>query len=204
VNQWRTILGNFIEEDILNQFIVPKAKQSRHNITYEVQIAGFQDAKKQLSSGQSIILYIISEIVANIRFDSLLLYDEPETHLHPNAITQLMNTIYELVDQFQSYCIIATHSPMVIRELLSKNVFILEKNGNFASLRKIGMESFGENIATLTEEVFGNKEIPKQYKKIIEEFVSEGKTFSEVVSLLESDNVPLSLNTRLYIRALTR
>jgi ABC-type transporter Mla maintaining outer membrane lipid asymmetry ATPase subunit MlaF len=135
-------------------------------------------------------------------YDSLILYDEPETHLHPNAVTQLMNTIYELVNEFQSYCIIATHSPLVIRELLSRNVFVVERHESQVSVRRVGMESFGENLSVLTEDVFGNKDIPKQYKAIIQGLVRNGATFDEIVAGLESTGSPLSLNTRVYLKTL--
>lgn len=198
MGKWKKILTNFIEEELLSEFIVSRESD------YTVNIEGFHRVRPMLSSGQSIILYILSEIIANIRYDSLLLYDEPETHLHPNAITQLVNTIYELVNEFESYCILATHSPLIIRELPSKNVFVIERQGNSASIRRIGIESFGENLATLTEEVFGNKSVSKQYKKIIDELVGEFNSFEEIVSLIESDGLPLSLNARLYIKSLLR
>ena len=35
-----------------------------------------------MSSGESSLLFIFCNIVANIRYDSLILFDEPETHLH--------------------------------------------------------------------------------------------------------------------------
>lgn len=201
MNKWRKILLNFIDEEILDQFLVLRDEISNPKNKYRVDIGGFNKIKSYLSSGQSIILYIISEITAHIRLDSLLIYDEPETHLHPNAITQLMNTIYDLVHEFESYCIIATHSPLVIRELFSKNVYVIERHGNTPSARRIGLESFGENLSTLTDEVFGNKDIPKQYKKIIQELVYSGDSYENIVSTLESDDVPLSLNARLFIKS---
>ncbi len=204
VNQWRKLLLNFIDEEIVDLFVIRNEEQSTFANQYNINNKEFAEAKKRLSSGQSIILYIITEIVAHIRYDSLLLYDEPETHLHPNAITQLMNTIYELTTEFESYCIIATHSPMIIRELFSRNVYVLDRDVNIPAVRKIGIESFGENISTLTEEVFGNKDIPKQYKKIINELADEGNNFEEIIALLESQDMPLSRHTRLYIKAVTK
>ncbi|HIC30398.1 MAG TPA: hypothetical protein EYO76_00625, partial [Flavobacteriaceae bacterium] len=197
MEQWRTVLLNFIEEDMVDEFIV-----SRNRHEYEVSIDGFNKVRRKLSSGQSIILYIISQIVANIRYDSLLLFDEPETHLHPNAITQLMNTIYSLVDEFQSYCILATHSPLVVRECFSRNVYVLERHENVPSVRKIAMESFGENLTILSEEVFGNKETPKHYKKLIRELVEKGMSYEEIVAYIESDDVPLGLNAKIYIKSI--
>ena len=196
MSQWVKILSNFLDKEIIDEFIILKKHE------FEVSLDGFTKTRKMLSSGQSILLYIITEIVANIRYDAIILYDEPETHLHPNAITQLMNTIYELVNEFQSYCIIATHSPLIIRELLSKNVFVMERESNYPSLRKIGIETFGENLTVLTEEVFGNRSIPKQYKLILERLVNNGMSYDEIINELESDDVPLSLNARMYLKTI--
>lgn len=201
INKWRAILLNFIEPEILNEFLVKRESLTSFHNQFEVSISGFNKIKNYLSSGQNILLYIITEITANIRFDSLLLYDEPETHLHPNAISQLVNTIYELVEEFQSFCIIGTHSPLIVQELISKNVYVMERVGNVPMIRRIGIESFGENLTTLTEEVFGNKEIPKQYKRIIDEQIDDGKSFDEIVSMIQFDDIPLSLNAKLYIKS---
>lgn len=204
INKWRTILSNFIELEILNEFLIKREFITSPYNLFQVDIEGFNRIKDRLSSGQNILLYIITEITAHIRLDSLILYDEPETHLHPNAISQLINTIYELINEFQSYCIIGTHSPLIIQELLSKNVYVIERNGNIPDIRRIGIESFGENLTTLTDDVFGNREIPKQYKKIIDEKASLGMSFDEILSLLQFDEMPLSLNTRLYIKSKTQ
>lgn len=204
INKWRAILSNFIEPEILDEFLIKREFLTSPNNIFQVNIEGFNRVKDRLSSGQNILLYIITEITAHIRLDSLILYDEPETHLHPNAISQLINTIYELVNEFQSYCIIGTHSPLIIQELLSRNVYVIERNGNIPDIRRIGIESFGENLTTLTDDVFGNREIPKQYKKIIDEKASLGMSFDEIISLLQFDEMPLSLNTRLYIKSKTQ
>ena len=200
LEKWQSILQNFIDEDVLNQFIVPS--KNHFLPKYKVEREIFNKVRNVLSSGQNILLYIITEITANIRFDSLILYDEPETHLHPNAISQLINTIYDLVHEFQSYCIIGTHSPLIIQELLSKNVYVLERNNNQPVIRRIGLESFGENLSVLTDEVFGNREIPKQYKKIIDEQVDRyNKSYEQIIESLQFDDRPLSLSVKLYIKS---
>lgn len=201
LRRWRDILVNFISEDIINRFIISSSEDNRD---FEVSISGFHSIQDKLSSGQSILLYIITQVVANIRVDSLILYDEPETHLHPNAIVELMNSIYELVNEFESYCLIATHSPLIIRELFSKNVFVINRDTDVPSLRRIRIESFGENLGVLNDEVFGDSQVPKQYKKIIEGFINKGMNFDQIVQLLESPEAPLSLNARIYITNLIK
>ncbi|MEO8240582.1 MAG: AAA family ATPase [Flavobacterium sp.] len=191
-------IRNFIEVNTINKFITYKIETSEYVIDY----GKFVEIANILSSGQSILILIITEIIANIRFDSLLIYDEPETHLHPNAISQLINTIYELSRIFQSYCIIATHSPIIVQELLSKNVYVIEREGNFATIRKPGKETFGENLSTIIEEIFGNREIPKQFKIILSDLIKKGMSYDGIIKEIESDNVPVSLNTRLYLKSI--
>ena len=199
--KWRSIIGNFLEKDVIDGFILPKANKPKE---FQVSLEGYNGVKNKLSSGQSILLYIITQVVANIRLDSLILYDEPETHLHPNAIVELMNTIYSLVEEFESYCLIATHSPIVIRELFSKNVYVMERIENTPLIRRIGIESFGENLGILTDEVFGDREMNKQYKSIIKELVRKRKSYEQIIALMEFDEVPLSLNARVYIKNLMK
>lgn len=204
MDKWRKILLTFIDETLVNLFLIKVGDDNDFlfDPTYTLDNKGFNQVKDQLSSGQAITLYVITEIVANIRYDSLIIYDEPEIHLHPNAITELMNTIYELVEEFESYCIIATHSPLVIRELFSKNVYIFERHQNTPSIRRIAIESFGENISVLTEEIFGNKETEKRYKTILTKLVNSRESYEEIISLLQFDEVPLSLNARIFIQSL--
>ena len=192
-DKWLNLLPFFLDRELINELIIEDDK---------VDIKGFNSVSKKLSSGQSILLYIITEIVANIRFASLVIYDEPETHLHPNAISQLINAIYELTNEFQSYCIIATHSPLIIRELLSRNVYIMERDETVLSVRKPISETFGENLTVLTEDIFGNNIVPNQYKKILNRLVASGKSYDEIVSIISSENIPLSLNTRIYLKSI--
>jgi len=199
--KWRSILKNFIPSNVI-EMLFKRNEEGGRREKWKFDMDVFMKKKNILSSGQKIIFYIISEIVSNIRLDSLILYDEPETHLHPNAITELMNTLYELVDEFQSYCILATHSPLIIRELMSKNVFVVDKDENVPTIRRIGLESFGENLTVLTDEVFGNKEVPKQYKTIVKSLIAQGKNYEQILELLEFDDQPLSLNVRLFIKSL--
>jgi energy-coupling factor transporter ATP-binding protein EcfA2 len=198
LEKWKNVISNFIEADLIELFI--KSSPDDSDSLY-FDKPGFSKARESLSSGQSIVLFVVSEIVANIRFDSLLLFDEPETHLHPNAISQLMNGITELVSEFESYCIIATHSPIIIQEMFSRDVLVISRDENVPSVKKIGIESFGENLSVITEEVFGNREVPKSYKKTIRKLVDSKKSYDEVLKIMKEGSLPLSLNIRLYIQS---
>ena len=49
------------------------------------------------SSGQYILLCTMTEVVATIEKESILLFDEPELHLHPNAVANTMRMLYRLL-----------------------------------------------------------------------------------------------------------
>lgn len=200
IKSLKKILDNILNEDIINELFKIETKEDIEVITF--QYDNITPICNKISSGQSTLMYIFCDIVSNIRYDSLLLFDEPETHLHPNAITALMTAIYELLEEYQSYSIISTHSPLIIRELLSRSVYIMERNVNYPSIKKIGLESFGENLTTLTEEIFGNKEVPKFYKKKIKELIREDYSYDEIVKLLGTNDIPLSLNLTIFIKNL--
>lgn len=196
--EWRSILANFVPGDLLSEIFTGSASRTLF------QPQNFAAFYQKLSSGQNILVLIISEILAQIRYNSMILYDEPETHLHPNAITLLMNTIFDLVEQFDSYCILATHSPLVIQEILARNVIVLERDQEVAYIRQMERESFGENLTVITEDVFGNRNIDKHHLSLIRSLVNENGNYESIAEMLASKNLPLNLNTRLYIKGLIK
>ena len=138
--------------------------------------------------------------MANIRYDALLLFDEPEQHLHPNAITQLIRGISSLLESFCSYAIIATHSPLIVRELVSDNVYVMTRENKFLSVAKIPIECFGEDIAILNDVIFGNRDQVKRFEEFIRKFVSDGNSYEDILKLIETDNIPLGLSAKLLIK----
>ncbi len=162
----------------------------------------FSKIYNKLSSGQSITLFLITEIIANIRFDSLILFDEPETHLHPNGITLLVNLLYEIVNKYNSFCVIATHSPIIIQEIPARNVMVIDRVDNSLLVRKLENDSLGENLTVITQEIFGNREVSRYFVNLINTMVNENFSFEEIVSFLESENLPISINIRLLIKSL--
>lgn len=158
---------------------------------------------EKLSSGEASLLHIFFSLVANVVSGTLILFDEPETHLHPNAITSLFNCLQQLCEDTNAYAILATHSPLVIREIRSECVFIFSRVDNSCSVSKINYESFGASIDHLTEDIFGNREVPKSYIRIIKDLINDyDKTEDEVIKALSNGDLPLGLGVRLYIHQL--
>lgn len=154
-----------------------------------------QGLMPSMSSGQSILTYFISAALAYLKGGSLVLFDEPEIHLHPNAVALLMQSLQALLKQFDSYAIIATHSPVVIQEVPRKRVIRFEREGNITTSHPLGQESFGENIAELTRLVFETVEIPNFYKKTLKDLAKDF-SFDDVSEMFDDQ---LSLHATAYL-----
>lgn len=154
---------------------------------------------KRLSSGQSITLFILTELIANILDESLILFDEPETHLHPSAIGQLIVVFHQILAYFNSYAIISTHSPIIIQDIPSKYITIFDRTGDSPIIRKLPLESFGENISTLTSKIFDTLEVKELYKMFLENLSNQ--SIKDIESLFENE---LSINAQLYLAALQK
>lgn len=155
---------------------------------------------QKLSSGQLQLFLLTTFIFRKINFDTLLVIDEPEVHLHPKAINVLFKLLIHLLDNFQSYCIVSTHSPLIVRELVGKNVFLMRRYGDDLELGKIGIETLGEDITFLYNEIFGYEEQETALAKNIRQLKKEGKTYKDIVRILNTGSKRLSLSTRMLIK----
>lgn len=151
-----------------------------------------------LSSGQNLILMTMTEVIASIEHESLLLFDEPETHLHPNALSNLIRMFNTLLDEFKSFAILSTHSPIIIQEIPSKYINVVERINNTPRVRKLHIESFGENLTTITNEVFDVRNTESNYKGWFEK-MARNMSNEEILSLF---NDSLSYNAMTYLNTL--
>ncbi|MFP5455835.1 MAG: AAA family ATPase [Alphaproteobacteria bacterium] len=110
---------------------------------------------RKLSSGHKIVLLTITRLVELVEEQSLVLLDEPESHLHPPLLSALIRALSELLTAQNGVAIVATHSPVVLQETPKNCAWILDRSGNSARARRPVPETFGENVGRLTHEVFG-------------------------------------------------
>lgn len=176
--RWYDILETILGEETTGFFYTEIFERGNYQIVDN-------KTEKRLSSGQSFLMYVITEVIANIKPDSLILFDEPEMHLHPNAIANLIRMLDRLLKKFDSYAVIATHSPIIIQEIPSHYVTVFDREGNTPMTYKLGFESFGENIDSLTQEVFKTKDVNGNYKDVLTK-LSEKLSYEEVLSLFEN------------------
>lgn len=195
--RWQTFVSKVIPIEKLDELLAPNDNE------IDVDEKGLLDLCENASSGETMFLYSISAIMAKIRSDSLIIMDEPEQHLHPSAVTALMHSVYKILTLYDSYALISTHSPYVIRELISPNVLIFKRNENELSVKRIGIESFGEDVSVLSDIVFGNMSEEKRYERFIEDVVKANDyDYDASVSALQKGPNTLSLNAKLLVRTI--
>lgn len=125
---------------------------------------------RYLSSGEISCLKIIAGILYEIEEFSLVLIDEVENNFHPNYITKILYVISEITAHYKSRAVIATHSPYVIRELASSQVFALikDKTNDKASPSEIRIKTLGANLQDLSNFIFGDEFYSLTAKKYFE------------------------------------
>lgn len=111
---------------------------------------------RELSSGHKFVLKIVTELTAHISGlePTLVLIDEPETHLHPPLLAAFLKSVRACLDAFDGYAIIATHSPVVLQETPAKYVRVLRRASDQNHVVDPSIETFAENIGVITQEVF--------------------------------------------------
>jgi predicted ATPase len=109
-----------------------------------------------LSSGHKVVLKIITELTAHISGSepTLVLIDEPETHLHPPLLAAFLKSVRACLETFDGYAVIATHSPVVLQETPAKYVQVLQRRADQSRVVALSMETFAESIGVITQEVF--------------------------------------------------
>ena len=110
---------------------------------------------RDLSSGHKVVLKILTELTAHIDGASptLVLIDEPETHLHPPLLAALLKSVRACLDYFDGYAVVATHSPVALQETPSRYVHVLKRVGDTTRVSPVNIETFGENIGVITQDV---------------------------------------------------
>lgn len=117
--------------------------------------AGAREAFDMLSSGHKIVLLTVTRLVELVEEQTLVLMDEPESHLHPPLLSAFVGALSHLLSETNGVAIAATHSPVVLQEVPKSCVWIVRRSGSTTIARRPQTETFGENVGALTSDVFG-------------------------------------------------
>lgn len=139
---------------------------------------------RTLSSGHKIVLLTITALVALVEERTLVLIDEPETHLHPPLLSSLIRALSELLKDRNGAAILATHSPVVLQEVPASCVQRLHRFGKKVTCERLEIETFGEGVARLTADVFGHEVTRSGFNSLLDKVAGTSGSFEEALDQL--------------------
>ena len=152
-----------------------------------------------LSSGPRIVLLASTKLVELVDERTLVLIDEPESHLHPPLLGSFVRAIADLLSKRNGVCIFATHSPVVLQEIPRSCVTLLSRSGDLTVSRRPEIETFAENVGTLTREVFGLEVSASGHHKLL----AEASRDAEYEVVLDDFGGQIGAEGKALVRALT-
>lgn len=137
---------------------------------------------KRASSGHKIVLLSITRLVQTVNERTLVLIDEPEAHLHPPLQAAFIRCLSDLLIQRNGVAILATHSPVMLQEIPQSCVWMMFRDGLDVSYERPQIETFAENVGSLTREVFRIEVTDSGYHTLLTRTVKEARSIDDLYS----------------------
>lgn len=134
----------------------------------------------RMSSGHAIVILTLTKLVEKVEEKTLLLIDEPESHLHPPLLSAFTRALSDLLSNRNGVAIIATHSPVVLQEIPQSCVSKIIRYGKSMSISRPKIETFAENVGILTREVFGLEVTKSGFHALLQSSVDEGGSYQDI------------------------
>ena len=132
------------------------------------------------STGHKIVFHVVASLVANVTHKTLVLFDEPEMHLHPPLIAALLRSVRILLDVRNALAVLATHSPVVVQETLAEHVRIVRRHGPSFEIARPTLQTFGQNVGALTHDTFGLTGSSSDFYDTLDQLTQYHSTIEEV------------------------
>lgn len=138
----------------------------------------------KMSSGHTIVILIITLLVARVNEKTLVLFDEPESHLQPPLLSALIRSLGQLLRARNAVAIIGTHSPVVLQEIPKSCVWKVFRSKLASEKMRPDTETFGENVGTLTRDVFSLDVAKSGFHTVLSDLVKAGGTYEKILKKL--------------------
>ena len=130
-------------------------------------MGGMKKTFLKKSTGVKFFIHSLLHLIAYTEENSIILFDEPENHLHPPFLSLMMKSFRRIIHQKHSVMLVSTHSPVILQETLSKNVFVLRRDNGVLNFSKPQIETYGESFGIINSSVFNlNTDITTYYNVI--------------------------------------
>ncbi|WP_074687846.1 MULTISPECIES: AAA family ATPase [Pseudomonas] len=179
----RTLLLDAIKtlesDDNFKQIGLVELIESRYD---RKTVPDFKKIYKEMSSGHAIVLQSLSRLIAYIEEKSLVMMDEPESHLHPPLLSAFTRAISNILAERNAIALIATHSPVILQEVPKNCVWKLYRIDDEIKAERPLDETFGENLGVLTSEIFSLEVSASGFHNLLRKSVEDNsKTYNQII-----------------------
>lgn len=205
---WKRAIG-ILKSDVLfereqiDEFMDELTPESSKD-TLERRKGRIRDVFGRLSSGHKVVLLIITSCVAEVEERSILFLDEPENHLHPPLLSALIRALSDLLMDRNGVAIISTHSPIVLQEIPSSCVWVLDRDeNNQVSAERPDRETFGTNLGALIYDTFDLEMGRSGFRTLIRDAIELYDSYEEVDDAFDGhlgNEASLLLRTLIMLR----
>lgn len=123
-----------------------------------------------LSDGEAQLMQVLAATKIFSRSQSLMLFDEPETHLNPSWRTYFHHHLTGAIDKASddggenlAQIFISTHSPFMVSSLKQENVFLFERDErNLISMEPAESQTYGASFELLIKSFYGLRSLMSQ------------------------------------------
>lgn len=164
--------ANFAEMELLSLADVSRDKLTEH----AASLIG------RMSAGHTIVLLTVTKLAENVEEKTLVIIDEPESHLHAPLLSAFVRSLSQLLHDRNGVAIAATHSPVVLQEIPRECVWKIRRSRLQIDCRRPEYETFAENVGTLTRDVFGLEVEKSGFHGLLRQAVDRGLSFDEILA----------------------
>ena len=152
---------------------------------------GFKDALSRTSPGRQLALMVLAGAVAYLQPGQLVLFDEPEAHMHPGLLGGLLVAVRELLEERDAYCLVATHSPIPVQAAPRQCVRIVRVEDGHPSVEPATFTTFGENTSRILEQVYEVPPAEQVFQRVLARAWAGDR--DAVTAMLDDPSIAVSL-----------
>lgn len=168
VKNWRGETRRLLGKD---NFIGTVKKPLKTKLPLSIQeltlsdVHGKQVTLDDLSDGEAQFIQVLATAKVFSDEQTLLLFDEPETHLNPSWRTYFHHYLSKALDtqEYNSQVFVSTHSPFMISSLKKEDVLFFKRDEHGEILMEpIGAQTYGSSFEVLIKKHFGLRSLISQ------------------------------------------
>lgn len=124
------------------------------------------------------------EISNSVIENSIVLIDEPETHLHPKWIRNYIKLLKDIIGDIHCHVIIATHAPLIISDIPKESIIMLKRNEHLIEQSYIQEETIGLEYEEVLKRIFEFNDIKGTVLESYENKILESIEKDDVATII--------------------